>query len=186
MSRAIQVRVSESVVRTIHVEDGVASPLEMLPILPPERMADHLARELEGLGFVREGQVCRRTEPDGTEIEVDLVGATIAIKLGAGGQLDETVELSRAVAEEHRARAEQHLRDDARQALEDRVAAKTEDLRKAVTRQLEAKLGDLKKQLDGAIGRATVGALTEKAAQLGHIEETHEDEAGNVTIRVRL
>ena len=39
MSRAIQVRVSESVVRTVHVEDGVQSPLELLPVLPPDRMA---------------------------------------------------------------------------------------------------------------------------------------------------
>lgn len=186
MSRAIQVRVSESVVRTIHVEDGVASPLEMLPILPPERMADHLGRELEGLGFERDGQVCRRTEPDGTEITVDLVGSTVSIKLGAGQELQETVELSHTVAEEHRRHAEEHLREDAQRAIEDRVASKTEELRKAVTKQLESKLGDLKKQLDGAIGRATVGALTEKASQLGHIEESHADEAGNVTIRVRL
>ncbi|HEY0190357.1 MAG TPA: hypothetical protein VGC42_04495 [Kofleriaceae bacterium] len=186
MSRAIQVRVSESLVRTIHVEDGVVSPLEMLPILPPQRMADHLGRELEGLGFTRDGQTCKRTEPDGTEIVVDLIAATVAVTLGAGEHLDETIDLTRAVAEEHKRHAEAVLREDARQALEDKLAAKTSALRQAVTRQLEGVLGDLKKQLDGAIGRATVGALTEKAAQLGHIEESHADEAGNVTIRVRL
>lgn len=186
MSRAIQVRVSESVVRTIHVEDGVASPLEMLPILPPERMADHLGRELEGLGFTRDGQVCRRTEADGTEITVDLVGAMVSVKLGAGRELEEKIDVTQTVAEERKHGVETALREDARQALEERISAKTEELRKSVTRQLEAKLGDLKKQLDGAIGRATVGALTEKASQLGQIEETVEDEAGNVTIRVRL
>ena len=47
--------------------------------------------------------------------------------------------------------------------LDERLAAKTEELRRAVTAQLEAKIADLKKELDGAIGRATVGALTEKA-----------------------
>ncbi len=110
----------------------------------------------------------------------------MAVKLGAGQDLQETVEITQSVAEEHKSRAEVHLRDDARQALDELVASKTEALRKAVTRQLESKLGDLKKQLDGAVGRATVGALTEKASQLGHIEETHEYEAGNITIRVRL
>ncbi|HEU4730067.1 MAG TPA: hypothetical protein VFT22_19350 [Kofleriaceae bacterium] len=186
MSRAIQVRVSESVVRTIHVEDGVASPLELLPILPPERMADLLARELEALGFVRDGHTCKRTDPDGIEVTVDLAASTVAVKLGAGAQVAEQVESSTQVAIERREQAESNLRKEAMRELDDRIAARTEELRRAVTAQLEAKIADLKKELDGAIGRATVGALTEKAAQLGRIEETHEDEAGNVTIRVRL
>jgi hypothetical protein len=173
-------------VRTIHVEDGVASPLEMLPILPPDRMAEHLAGELEALGFVRDGGTCRRTEPDGVEVTVDLAAATVTVKLGAATRLTESVELATSAAVEHQARAEANLRQSAVRTLDERVEAKTEALRRAVTAQLEAKLADLKKQLDGAVGRATVGALTEKAAQLGRIEETHEDEAGNVTIRVRL
>ena len=31
-----------------------------------------------------------------------------------------------------------------------------------------------------------IGALTEKVAQFGRIEEIHQDVVGNVTIRVRL
>jgi hypothetical protein len=186
VSRAIQVRVSESVVRTIHVEDGVASPLEMLPILPPERMADLLAKELEALGFVRDGGTCKRTEPDGVEVTVDLEAATVAVKLGAGTRVEESIERTTRVGIELKDSAEAMLREGAVRELDERVEARTEELRRAVTAQLEAKIGDLKKELDGAIGRATVGALTEKAAQLGRIEDTHQDEAGNVTIRVRL
>jgi FtsH ternary system-associated peptide len=173
-------------VRTVHVEDGVASPLEMLPILPPDRMAEHLARELAALGFVRDGGTCRRTEPDGAEVTVDLAAATVTVKLGAGAKLAESVELSTNTVTESKERTEANLRQAAVRTLDERLEAKTEALRRAVTAQLEAKLADLKHQLDGAVGRATVGALTEKAAQLGRIEETHEDEAGNVTIRVRL
>jgi len=55
-----------------------------------------------------------------------------------------------------------------------------------VTKQLEGKLADLKKELDGAIGAATVEALKERAAQLGRIEEVAADGAGNVTIRVKV
>ena len=186
MSRAIQVRVSESVVRTIHVEDGVVSPLEMLPILPPERMADLLARELEALGFVRDGSTCRRTEPDGVEVTVDLEAATVAVKLAAGANVEESIERTARVGIERKAPTEAALREGAIRELDERLAARTEELRRAVTTQLEAKLADLKRELDGAIGRATVGALTEKASQLGRIEETHQDDAGNVTIRVRL
>jgi hypothetical protein len=186
VSRAIQVRVSESVVHTVHVEDGVESPLEILPILPPERMADLLARELEALGFTRSGNTCKRTEPDGIEITIDLAAATVAVKLGAGARLEETVDLSAAVGIERKDSAEANLRERAIRELDARVADKSEALRREVTVQLEAKVADLKRELDGAIGRATIAALTEKAAQLGRIEETHQDEAGNVTIRVRL
>ncbi|MEO8706364.1 MAG: hypothetical protein ABI867_40415, partial [Kofleriaceae bacterium] len=77
MSRAIQIRVSESVVRTVHVEDGVQSPLEMLPILAPDRMGELLAKELEDQGFTRDGDKCRRSDPDGVTIEVDLKSATV-------------------------------------------------------------------------------------------------------------
>lgn len=186
MSRAIQVRISESIVRTIHVEDGVASPLEMLPILPPARMAELLAQELVALGFVRDGSTCTRTEPDGTEVTIDLEAATVAVSLGAGAQIEESVERSAWVAIESKDHAEAGLRHSAIGELDERLADQAEALRRVVTAQLEARVADLKIELDGAIGRATIGALTEKAGQLGQIESTHQDDAGNVTIRVRV
>lgn len=186
MSRAYLVRVSESVVRTVHVEDGVVSPLEILPILPPARTAELVADELVALGFARDGTTCRRTDPDGIEVVVDLAASTVAVRLAAGAEIEESVELQASVQRAHAARAEAALRDDAGRRLEDQIAVRTEALRRRVTARLEAKLGELRRELDGAIGRATIGALTEKAAQLGHIEETHRDDAGNVTIRVRL
>ena len=186
MSRAIVVRISESVVRTVHVEDGVESPLEMLPILAPERMGELLAAELAALGFTRDGNTCKRTEPDGVEVVVDLARATVAVKLGAGAKIEESVVLTARVYEGAPPSAETALREQAARELDARVADHAEALRRDVTAQLEGKLADLRRELDGAIGRATVGALTEKAAQLGRIEETHQDEAGNVTIRVRL
>jgi hypothetical protein len=186
VSRAISVRVSESLVRTIHVEDGVASPLEMLPILAPERMAELLAAELVALGFARDGGACKRTEPDGIEVTVDLAAATVSVKLAATTTLERTIEHAAVIDEDHRASIEERLRRSARTDLDQRVEDDREALRRQVTAQLEAKVADLKREIDGAIGRATIAALTEKASQLGHIEETHQDEAGNVTIRVRL
>ncbi|MGN6106933.1 MAG: hypothetical protein ACTHU0_17640, partial [Kofleriaceae bacterium] len=180
MSRAIQIRVSESVVRTVHVDDGVESPLEMLPILAPDRMAELLAAELVALGFEREGSIARRTEADGIEISIDLERATVSVRLGASAELSESIERTATVAEERTASATSALRDDAIRDLEDRVEARTDRLRREVTRRLEQKLGDLRRELDGAIGRATVAALTEKAASLGQIESVVADEAGTV------
>jgi hypothetical protein len=186
VSRAIQVRVSESVVRTVHVEDGVQTPLELLPVLAPERMADLLGKELEAQGFEIDGNLATRTDPDGIEITVDLQAATVSVKLGATTKLDEKVSLEARVAEEGRAGTEAHLRDAAMGELDKRIAAKTEALRREVTAQLERKLGDLRSELDQAIGRTTVAALTERAQQLGEIQELVADEAGNVTIKVKV
>lgn len=186
MSRSIQVRVSESLVRTIHVEDGVQSQLEMLPILAPERMGDLLGRQLEELGFQRTGGTCKRVDPDGMEIEIDLATATVSVRLGSESTVGKSIQLTENADMLHAAQREQALRERAARSLEQQLDAAAETLRREVTAQLERKLGDLKRELDGAVGRATVAALTERAAQLGHIEESHQDEAGNVTIRVRL
>jgi hypothetical protein len=188
MSRAIQVRVSESVVRTIHVEDGVAAQLEVLPVLPAERMAELLAAELEKLGFVRtaDGTAMSRAGEDGLDVTIELRTATVTVKLGAGDKITETIATTARVAEEAAERIAGRMREDMRRELDERVAARAEQLRAGVTRALEGKLGELRAELDGAIGKTTVAALTERAAQLGTIEEMHADEAGNVTIRVKL
>ncbi|MBA3538954.1 MAG: hypothetical protein H0T79_04940 [Deltaproteobacteria bacterium] len=188
MSRAILVRVSESVVRTVHVEDGVESPLEMLPILAPERQSELLATELEGQGFEREGDTMKRTEPDGIEIVVDLKNAKVSVKLGANADLAETLERQGRSYDDARDRdkIEENLRDQVIAELDERLTERTEAMRRQVTQQLEKKLGDLRSELDDAVGRATVAALTERANQLGQVESVHGDEAGNVTIRVKL
>ena len=186
MSRAIQVRVSESVVRTIHVEDGVQSPLEMLPILAPERMAELLATELDALGFVRDGNTCKRTAPDGTELTIDLTAATITVRLGASADLEAAADRTGRVGIGGEGAAETKLRAEVLEDIDQQLAARAELLRQAVTAQLEARVADVKQELDRAVGRATIAALTEKASELGRIEEIHEDAVGNVTIRVRL
>lgn len=185
MSRAIQVRVSESVVRTVHVEDGVESRLELLPVLAPERMGELLAKELEGQGFKRDGKLTKRTDGD-VEIVIDLAAATVSVKIGAHSKLEEEVQLETRTAIEHEHQTETRLRDAAIDELEARLAAKTEALRQEITGKLEKKLAELRTELDQAIGRATVEALTERAQQLGTIEEISKDEAGNVTIKVKL
>ena len=186
MSRAIQIRVSESVVRTVHVEDGVQSSLEMLPILARERQAELLAAELERQGFVRDGKVARRKDADGLEITVELETATVTVRLAADAELAESIERRANVGMERQSEAEANLRDDVMRDLDERLSQRTEALRREVTQRLERKLGDLRKELDEAVGRAAVAALTEKAASLGHIESVVTDEAGNVAIKVKL
>ncbi|MGE0547087.1 MAG: hypothetical protein AB7O24_02955 [Kofleriaceae bacterium] len=186
MSRAIQIRISDSVVRTIHVEDGVSSPLEMLPVLPADRMGELLAVELEARGFARDGGTMRRTEADGIEVTIELAAATVTVRIAQDAKITEQVTVAGQVAQESVENGRQRLRDRAEKSLENQVAARAEQLQREVTTRLERKLGDLAAELDAAIGKTTVAALTERASQLGQIEELVSDDAGNVTIRVKL
>jgi hypothetical protein len=186
VSRAIEIRVSESVVRTVHIEDGVQSPLEMLPVLASDRMAELLAAELEKLGFKRSGDTATRTDTDGVEVTVDLKAATVSVKLGEKTRLEEDVTISGRTYAGGEQTSRAHLKDVAIAELDKRLQAKTEALRREVTEKLERKLGDLKAELDGAIGRTTVAALTERAGQIGQIESVVDEGGGNVTIKVKL
>ena len=165
MSRAIQVRVSESVVRTVHVEDGVQSPLELLPVLAPERMAELLAKELEAQGFKRDGKLAKRKDPDGVEITVDLEAATVSVKLSAdtpaerGGRAREPHGDREPDTRPRRACATPRSTSssNASPRRPKRCAARSPTSSRRSSR-------DLRGELDGSIGRATVGALTERAA----------------------
>ncbi|MEJ7604377.1 MAG: hypothetical protein WKG01_41335, partial [Kofleriaceae bacterium] len=110
----------------------------------------------------------------------------VTARIAATEQVEESIDRRQSVAIERQEASEAALRDDVRRELDERVDARQEALRKDVTKKLENKLTDLRKELDGAVGRATVAALTERAGSLGHIESVLEDEAGNVTIKVKL
>jgi hypothetical protein len=110
----------------------------------------------------------------------------VTVRIGATADLQESIERRASVGIERKDQAEANLRDDVMRDLDDRLAARTEELRRDITKRLEKKLGDLRHELDGAVGRATVSALTERAQQLGQIESVVGDEAGNVTIKVKL
>jgi hypothetical protein len=174
------------VVQTVHVEDGIRSPLELLPILPAARMADLLASELEKLGFVRDGDVARRAGADGIEVIVDLVASTVTVKISADKELTASATATAIVDEDLAVRPTEALRKKAIAEATHDVAAQKATLQREVTARLEGKLADLRAELDGAIGRATIGALTERASQLGTIEELVTDEAGNITIKVKV
>ena len=56
-----------------------------------------------------------------------------------------------------------------------------------VTDKLEARLGDLRRELDQAVNRVTAEALKRRAAQLGTIKQLTEDpQSGSMTIVVEV
>jgi hypothetical protein len=190
MSRSYQIRVSESETRTVHVEDGIETHLDLLPVLPVDRMGELLAARLEEQGFERDGSTMTRKDKDGLEITVDLKTSTVSVKLSSDKEVEEKVELTGHGYEEDgdstRADRKKELKDKAVKQIEAKITETTEKLRKEVTQKLEKKLDSLKKGLDDAVNAATLDALTEKAKSLGQVKEVSGDAAGNVTIRVQL
>lgn len=191
MSRAYRIAVSGSVERVVHIDDGVCGSLELLPILPKERMRDLLASELERRGFRVEGNVARKKPEDGVVIEVDLEASTVTVKVDADVALDIKRERTATVAAEGPSPAVQqaraHLKQQVDADVERAAAEEVERERRNITKKLEGKLRDLKSEIDDAINRVTGEALKEKARSMGEIEEIAEDkETGAMTIKVKL
>lgn len=185
MSRAYRITVKESLSRHVQVEDGVSSSLELLPILQKERMRELLAAELTQRGFERDGNSAKRDAGKGITVTVDLESGDVSVTAEGHAQLNLSTERTAAVDSPTDAR-EQALRQTAQQALEREAKAEEEALRRQVTERLEGTLRDLKDELDGVANRVTAAALKQRAAELGQVEEIHEEPNGGLTIKVRV
>ena len=187
MSRAYRVTVRGSVHRVVHVEDGVCTSLELLPVLPQERTAEILGAELERRGFERADGVARRVEEDGVVVEVDLKSGTVSVKAEATAEIAIEKERTERVVEEAIERGTRAAQDRVDREVARDAAAAEQKAKGDVAAKLEKRLGDLRKELDSVTTRVTAEALKEKARKLGEIEEMHEDtETGELTIKVRL
>jgi DNA polymerase II small subunit/DNA polymerase delta subunit B len=186
MSRAYRISVRESLARHVQVEDGIASSLELLPILAPERMGALLAAELAARGFEREGETLRRRADGGVLVEVVLATGEVSVTAEGHTALDLKAERSAVTVVGNREQRQTELEASTRQALEDEAQATQEALRRRVTAALEGHLKDLKVELDDAVNRVTAVALRQRAGELGQVEEVHEDANGGLVIKVRL
>ena len=187
MSRAYRISIEESLSRHVQVDDGVASKLELLPILSRERTGDLLAAELEKKGFERKGDKAVRQEKDGVTVEVSLTDGEVKVTAKGSLAIDLKTQRSGVGVEENKQQREAELRKNAKAALEAEASVEENKLREQVTERLSGRLKDLKGELDGAVNRVTVAALKERAAQLGTVEEVNENaETGELTIKVRV
>jgi hypothetical protein len=187
MSRVYRVRVSETVERVIHVEDGVCTSLELLPILARERMQELLAHQLRERGFKVEGDTATRKEDDGVLIEVDLGSGQVKVQVEQSADIKRDAERTVLVEEESAERRRVRLQKELRESLEDEVEQEQEKLRQAATETLEAKLRELKGEFDRVLNRTTAEALKQRAGEIGEIEELSENqESGELTIKVKL
>lgn len=185
MSRAYRIRVQESLSRHLAAEDGVCSSLELLPILPQERMGELLGAELAALGFHRDGAVATRGS-GGTSVEIQLHTGEVSVRAVAQAQVELQAERSAIVNRGENEPRETQLRQGAQAALERQAEGRRDALEQQVRQAVEQTLRALKEELDGVVNRVTVAALKERAAQLGQIESIQEEAGGNLTIKIKV
>lgn len=186
MSRAYRIRVAESLRRTRTVEDHVESRLGVLAILPPDRMGELVGAALAERGFtVAGGKAVLR---DGAiEIEVDLATMNVVARVQGESSVDLHTEAEGSSYRENDAEATRQVREQARARLEGMAAAKDEEVRKVLSAELEGALVKVQPVLDAAVDAALRAALRERAAQMGEVQEVHENAAtGEMTIRIKV
>jgi hypothetical protein len=187
MSRMYRIQISESVAKLVHVGDAVASDLEILPILARERMREILAAELAVRGFTREGEKASR-EDDGVRVSVDLATGRVTAEASTTEEVvvegqDVAVVGDRTKQEAATRQARARLQAE----LERKIDRRERQMQEEATKRLEGRLRDLRGEMDQVVNRVTIEALKERAAQLGEIEELHEDAAtGELTIKVKV
>jgi TATA-binding protein-associated factor Taf7 len=190
MSRSYRIKVRETLRRIIRASDHISSQLELLEILPPEQMAELLAKELTSGGFKRQGdQAVRKTK--GVTITVDLADGTVTVQAESQQHVSLTSQKDgRAYGDDGGASAKQlekQMRENLKASLEKDAARQQSELQKQVTDKLEGALADVRKELDRAVNRATAAALKVKASQMGQIKSLTEDPAsGSLTIVVEV
>lgn len=213
MSRTYRIVVREALSRCASAEDRLVSSLELLPLLPPERMAHLVSEALEVRGFERHGEVLRRREravrsspgaavaqraagtaeadpsrDGGVVLAVEIDPRTGAVTIAAEGHeaLALAEERSTASVTGRREQVEASLAAATRSSLVQRADAAEAALRREVTAALELRLPELRIELDALVTQVTAAALKERAAELGEIDSIVEQEDGGLVIRVRV
>lgn len=185
MSRAYRIQVRASQHRVVKAADHVSTQLELLSILPPDQMADLLARALVERGFERCGDQLSR-EQDGVIVVVDAATGTVSVHTEDERGVTVAGELDGYAGDQAGAGAEQAralLQSQLQKKLDHQAGGHEAVLQTEVTDRLAVQLDDLRQELDQVVNRVTAEALKRKAAQLGQIKELTEDPlTGSLTI----
>lgn len=194
MSRAYQIPVKASVSETIVGKDSISTQLDILGILPPERMGKLLLDSLTARGFTE--------DPCGTSVSKDVDG--VIVRVDGGGVVTAEVSLQKEVTvdadasvrwdtdydtkshEERRESEIQKAQEKVKDMVKNKLADKKDELTADATKQLEKALVNVRNDLDASILETTKNALIEKAKSMGEIVEQSEDKNGDLIIRVKV
>ena len=194
MSRAIQIKVSESVTRTIHVDDEVRTGIGILPLLPPASTEKNLGEVLEEHGFKKDEEGWTRQDSDGvtvrvtTEVKDGNLTPTVSASIESETQVTEKGEATTWGDTDYGDNAD--IKSRAKKELQKKLEAKIDDKQKKdqerVTATLEKKLEGLRGEINDISRKTNTKNLREKASQLGEVREEQTTADGGISIRVKL
>ncbi len=183
MSRAYQIEVREAFEVQAKGRDRVESRLQLLQLLPAERLGELLGQELAQDGFQEREGVWEKTIVDEDRGQVTL---TIDPKCGIV-TVDAHVEKSgKFIATRHDVvwdnpeesrRREAQLRELAKHDAEGEKEAQADLAKKLAATLLEESLPAIRDLVHKLTHRVTVRALREKAEAMGRVQSIEEDSA---------
>lgn len=188
MSRAYTLQLKQSLRRTVVVDDGVRSTIELLDVLPRPAMADLLRARLRAAGFEdAEDGTLVRVEADGVRVAIDPEARTVTVRAQDEAELELEAEATVRTYEETKDRDEARGRARLDARLEAEAQAAEGALKAEVAARLEGRLGDLRAELDRLSNDVVADALERRAAQMGRVTAVSRDDAtGEITIKVEL
>ena len=188
MSRAYRIQISRDISRVVHVEDGVTSRLELLPILEADRMRDLLVEQLAEEGFEIDGDEASKEIEPGLVLGVNLALSEVSLKVEGEHKLEEKAEVSAWGDTDYGPKKDQEdwLLAREQDKANKRMDKQADKLQKEATQKLEGMLRDMQLDIRRITGEVMKKALKEKAASMGDIDAMSEGTDGSMEIKVKL
>ena len=193
MSQTYKVRVKQTLRDTVSVGREWRQKIDLLQLLPADRMGGLLAFELEKDGWhkAQNGKVTKKH--DDFDLEFDPVTRQLKIvyeqEQNVELDIDREVNVYDHFDDESRANQQGHQKVIQEAGGELQEEAKL--LQKEMLEELESTQDDVLREIDQMIQdkveKAQIEALKEKARSLGDVQSISENtEAGEVTIRIKV
>tara|TARA_Y100000589_G_scaffold77713_1_gene71468 strand:- start:1278 stop:1859 length:582 start_codon:yes stop_codon:yes gene_type:complete len=193
MSQTYKVRVKQTLRDTVSVGREWRQKIDLLQLLPADRMGGLLALELEKDGWQRaqDGKVSK--EHDQFDLEFDPVTRQLKIVYEQEKEVemdvDREVNVYDYADDESRANREGHRKviQEADGELQEEVQLLEKEMLTELESTQDQMLEEIDKMIQEKVEKAQIEALKEKAKSLGDIQSVSENtEAGEITIRVKV
>lgn len=193
MSQTYKIRVKKTCRETVKVGREWLQKIELLTLLPADRMGGLLAIELEKDGWKR--QQDGKVSSSGEQFDLEFDPITQQLRISYQDEQDIEVEYDDELSvydhSDDYARASETAESTADKVLQKELNSKMKLSELELLKKLDNSENDLLSEIDemlkSKIEKTHIEALKEKARGLGEVQSIHEDsEAGEVVIRVKV
>lgn len=186
-SRPYRIKVRESIQETVVADDSVTSKLDLVPILPPEGMADISRTILKEHGFEEDGGGAMSRERDGIKVTIDPTSGAVEARAEGSTDIDISDEEDAGGWCPCSARNKDRVIEAMRKRLRKQADGIAASLQELVTGKLSRSLADLGCEMEQIANQITARSLKRKAQEIGTIKRIHHnDQTGEIAIVVEV